>query len=330
MENIIVFGTGSAANEFVKLVDNNKVTIIAFVNSDKGVKSFCGKDVIAPEDVKDYDYDYIVVASGYVNKITELLLETGVRQERIVSYIYDDAQTYQDILENTNGYLDKIYNRGKVMEWVRENRRIPMIYPATLWRDQNLLPDFYKDFVREQTVSLVSSIISEREVGGAIAELGVFRGDFTIVLNKVFHGRKLYLFDTFEGFVSEDVERDTAINNESGEIGKFKDTSVEYVLDRLDERNHVIVKKGYFPETFDLQDETFAFVSIDLNLYDPVKKALELFYQRMESGGYILVSDYLAPFYEGTKKAVDDWSSETGVIFVPVADFYGSVLIVKE
>lgn len=330
MENIIVFGTGSAANEFVQLVDENKVRIIAFVNSDVTVKSFCERNVILPEAVNEYEYDYIVIASGYVNKITEILLKAGIREEKIVSYIYDDAQTYSDIVKNTNVYLDKRYHRGKVMGWVKENRRIPAIYPSTLWKDQCLLSYFYKDFVREQTLSLIGGIIKEQGIGGQVVELGVFRGDFTIVLNNAFQGRKLYLFDTFEGFNAQDVKEDAAINNEAGELGKFKDTSVEYVLGRLDGRNQVIVKKGYFPETFDLQDESFAFVSIDLNLYDPVKRALELFYPRMIRGGYILVSDYLAPFYEGTKKAVDDWSQETGVKFVPVADFYGSVLIVKE
>lgn len=330
MEKIIVFGTGSAANEFVELIDHDKVKIIAFINSDESVKSFCGYDVIIPETVKDYEYDYIVIASGYVHKITEVLLHVGVKEEKIVSYIYDDAKTYQGILNNINIYLDKMYNRGKVSNWMKDTRKIPMIYPATLWKDQCILSDFYKDFVREQTMSLVSNVICENEVRGAIAELGVFRGDFTIIMDRVFQRRKLYLFDTFEGFVVRDVEADAAINNETGELGKFKDTSVEFVLSRLSGGNEVIVKKGYFPDTFDLSEEMFAFVSIDLNLYDPVKSALELFYPRMEKGGYILVSDYLAPFYEGTKKAVDDWSGETGVKFVPVADFYGSVLIVKE
>ncbi len=330
MEQILVFGTGSVADEFEKLIDCNKVKIIAFINSDDRIKSFCGYDVITPYAVKDYEYDYIVIASGYVHKIMKVLLQIGVKEEKIISYIYDEAKTYQDIFDNINIYLDKTYNRGKVKSWTKDNRKIPMIYPATLWKDECILSDFYKDFVREQTVSLVGNVICQNEVGGAVAELGVFRGDFTIIMDRVFQGRKLYLFDTFEGFMIQDVEADVTIHNETGELGKFKDTSVEFVLSRLSGSNEVIVKKGYFPDTFDLFGENFAFVSIDLNLYDPVKRALELFYPRMQKGGYILVSDYLAPFYEGTKKAVDEWSRETGVKFVPVADFYGSVLIVKE
>lgn len=330
MENIIVFGTGSVAGEFAELVDESKVRIIAFINSDERVTSFCRKSVIPPETVNEYEYDYIVIASGYVNKITEVLLEAGVREDKIVSYIYDDASTYRDIVKNTDEYLNCRYRRGKVEEWVEENRKLPRIYPATLWKDECLLPCFYKDFVREQTLFLIGNIIKEHNTGGGIAELGVFRGDFTVIINQVFQGRKLYLFDTFDGFSERDVKEDQTVSNETGELGKFKDTSVGFVLERLEKRNEVIVKKGYFPETFDLSGETFAFVSIDLNLYDPVKKALELFWPRMEKGGYLLVSDYLAPFYEGTKEAVDDWSRETGVAFTPVADFYGSILIVKE
>ena len=40
----------------------------------------------------------------------------------------------------------------------------------------------------------------------SVAEGGVFRGDFAKYINKVFPDSKLYLFDTFEGFDSRDVD----------------------------------------------------------------------------------------------------------------------------
>lgn len=330
MEHIIVFGTGSVANDFLQSVDSNKVEIIAFVNSDTCMNKFFQYDVIPLSAIKDYRYDCIVIASGYVRRITEMLLSVGVEEDDIVSYIYDDTEIYQEMFNNMNQYLNKKYYRRRVENWLKDTRRLPQIYPAVFWKDDCTLSRFYKDFVREQTVTLIGHIINEKSVEGAIAELGVFRGDFTIILDHVFQQRRLYLFDTFEGFNMDDVESDSVINNEIGELEKFKDTSVDFVLKRLSDENEVIVKEGYFPDTFDLEEERFAFVSIDLNLYDPVRSALELLYPRMEQGGYILVSDYLAPFYGGTKKAVDDWSRESGVKFIPVADFYGSILIVKE
>jgi hypothetical protein len=41
---------------------------------------------------------------------------------------------------------------------------------------------------------------------GSVAECGVFRGHFASHLNVCFSGRKLYLFDTFEGFHTRDIE----------------------------------------------------------------------------------------------------------------------------
>lgn len=52
-------------------------------------------------------------------------------------------------------------------------------------------------------------------VSGACAELGVFRGDTAAIINKVFSDRKLYLFDTFEGFDKNDIklEQDNKYSN---------------------------------------------------------------------------------------------------------------------
>lgn len=79
-----------------------------------------------------------------------------------------------------------------------------------------------------------------------------------------------------------------------------------------------------------MKNQKFVFVSIDFNLYEPVKEALEIFWNSLEKGGIILVSDYSAPFYEGTKVAVDEWCKKNNKIPIPIPDYYGSVLIVKE
>ena len=71
-------------------------------------------------------------------------------------------------------------------------------------------------------------------------------------------------------------------------------------------------------------------MSVDLNLYKPVYDALEKFYPLLSEGGYILVSDYYAPFYSGTKDAVDEFCKKFHKTLIPVSDFYGSALIIKE
>ena len=43
---------------------------------------------------------------------------------------------------------------------------------------------------------------------GECAEAGVFEGDFAKWINQYFPDRKLYLFDTFEGFDMRDIEKE--------------------------------------------------------------------------------------------------------------------------
>ena len=50
--------------------------------------------------------------------------------------------------------------------------------------------------------------IREMNIKGCVAECGVYMGDFSYYINKYFPKRKMYLFDTFEGFEIKDVEKD--------------------------------------------------------------------------------------------------------------------------
>lgn len=92
-------------------------------------------------------------------------------------------------------------------------------------------------------------ILKERNVQGAVAELGVYRGDFAKEMNRVFPERDLYLYDTFDGFPSEDflfeIDNGLILND----VGRFKDTSVDYVLSRMPNKERCIIRKGYFPES---------------------------------------------------------------------------------
>src|SRR3954469_19259810 len=68
------------------------------------------------------------------------------------------------------------------------------------------------DYVRYSTLGLCYEEISENNVAGNVAELGVYKGDFSKRLNQLFPDKKLYLFDTFSGF----DERDISIEHNKG------------------------------------------------------------------------------------------------------------------
>lgn len=330
-EKILIFGTGSVSEYIYSKLDIEKVCILGFVRSTVLCdESFHGLPVFSTNKLNQIDFDFILIGSGYVNKIKGDLINSNIHEEKIVSFIFDDSECFNDIKDVISTHLNVKYNRDKLNSWLKNNENVPLIYPSVLWKDDISIKHIEKDFVREQTVKLISDQICSKSIPGEVAELGVFRGDFTVVINSCFPKKKLYLYDTFEGFSQTDLSIDSTVDNKIGEACKFKDTSVELVLNRLNHSSDIIVKKGYFPDSFSESNEKFCFVSVDLNLYKPVYDALEKFYPLLSEGGYILVSDYYAPFYSGTKDAVDEFCKKFHKTLIPVSDFYGSALIIKE
>jgi O-methyltransferase len=188
---------------------------------------------------------------------------------------------------------------------------------------------FHYDIIRSSSLELVAYEIYDKKLVGNVAELGVYRGEFSKLINKAFPDRKLYLFDTFEGFSEKDVAKETS-QGFSKKQHDFSKTSEELVLKRMKFRENCIIKKGYFPETANGLEEKFVFVSIDVDLYEPIiYEGLKYFYTRLVNGGYIFVHDYNEKEYIGTKAAVKKFCGETGIPFFPLSDINGSAIIMK-
>ena len=186
----------------------------------------------------------------------------------------------------------------------------------------------YLDYIRLSTLELVSNQIESSNLSGAVAELGVYKGKFSRYINQYFPNRKLYLFDTFKGFDEADIKTEQSNNFSHGDQD-FSNTSVKNVLAIMPHPNQCIIKEGFFPETAKGLEETFAFVSIDTDLYDPIYNGLQYFYPRLVKGGYIFVHDFNNDAYLGAKQAVIKFCSENNISFVPLPDSCGSAIITK-
>lgn len=160
-------------------------------------------------------------------------------------------------------------------------------------------------FVRD-----IAKVFNERGIEGAIAEVGVFQGEFAKILNTYFPERKLYLFDTFEGFVQTDINIECEMSLSDAKPYRFNETSSELVLKKMIEPSNCIIKKGYFPDTTEGINESFCFVNLDVDLYLPTYNGLEWFSIRMVPGGVIIIHDYFSTEYRGIRKAVSDFLSK--------------------
>lgn len=160
----------------------------------------------------------------------------------------------------------------------------------------------------------------KEKINGSAAEAGVYRGEFAKHINRCFYDRKCYLFDTFEGFTDYDIQKEQARSLTFA--NHLKKVSAEETMAKMPVKDNIVMRIGRFPETAFGIDEKFAFVSLDMDLYEPTLAGLRFFYPLMSDGGVILVHDYFNRAYPGIEKSVDDFEQELGTRLhkMPIGD----------
>ena len=153
---------------------------------------------------------------------------------------------------------------------------------------------------RDRFRSLV--VLLRRAPAGCVAECGCFRGLSSYILTHYARGR-YRVFDSFEG-LSEPGPEDE--KHSSSWKGNFA-CGLEKVREILPK--HVEFFKGWIPQCFPQDEQTYAFVHIDVDLYQPTKDSLLYFWPRMVQKGIIVCDDYN---WKGARQAVDEFCQETG------------------
>ncbi len=209
---------------------------------------------------------------------------------------------------------------------VRFGRHPEMAQLSEKWIKYNITNNA-GDLPRLYALVLNTKQVVEENIAGDIAELGVFRGNSAAILAHYarISGRKLLLFDTFEGFDRRDL-----VGRDKSRAVSFANTSLDVVRDVVGDEAVQFVQ-GRFPESIppDLETSRFCLVHIDCDLYEPSKAGLEFFYPRLSPGGLMIVHDYANPCWVGIKDAVDEFCRnipERPVIF---GDKSGTAMIRK-
>lgn len=320
---VIIFGTGSAAKDFLSMVSvTTQIIAMSDNDNEKHGTSFEGVEIVPPHAIHSLDFDYVVITARSVDPIRSALIGHGVAAEKIVAYY-----------PSYSGELHALANRDIAILNDHLGLNLAPVGLATMYLEPTIdverADDGPVDFVRNKAFHLAARQIADRGIQGAVAELGVYKGDQARLINRLFPDRPLYLFDTFSGFSDKDLGSEGNHNFSSAVVGDFVDTSVDLVLGKLPHPDQAKIFAGFFPETAEGIEERFAFVSLDVDLYDPTRAGLDWFYDRLNPGGYIFVHDYNNRRYLGVRNAVDAFIQSTGACFVPLPDFAGSVIIAK-
>ncbi len=185
----------------------------------------------------------------------------------------------------------------------------------------------HSDNPRVAALSIAAREIYKNSVRGNVAEAGVYKGEFAKFINVLFPYRQIYLFDPFEGFRKEDITDKDAFSED--DINRWywtkSDTSEKIVMNNLRYPNNAIIRRGYVPESLEGVDDSFAFVSLDMDLYYPTYEALKFFWPMMSPGGYIFVHD--VDNLEGCGKAVREFCKENGTGYVCLNDCISAAIV---
>lgn len=185
-------------------------------------------------------------------------------------------------------------------------------------------------FQRFQTrLNLVQYFLATLSVPGARAECGVYRGATALLLCHAwrsrqadFGGNDFYLIDSFAGTSASSEHDLIPVRGDDGTTrmepffpaGKT-DTSPELVRGFFGDFPNVQICAGWIPQVFaTLPERDWAFVHLDLSLYEPTLAALEYFYPRLGKGGVILCDGSI--FCPGAEKAWDQFCTRHDIAHV--------------
>ena len=190
--------------------------------------------------------------------------------------------------------------------------------------------------------------LKHKKIHGDYVECGVWKGGNILLLKKFLetedeNHRNIYAYDTFEGMTSPD-ENDFEIGNNNFaskllEKDKSKKTNVwgicsleevkKNISKHVKNLNNINFIKGPVENTLNERKnipEKISLLRLDTDWYQSTKKELEVLYQKVASGGVIIIDDY--GHWGGSKKAVDEFFSNK-FVWMHYVD-YACRLIIKE
>lgn len=164
---------------------------------------------------------------------------------------------------------------------------------------------------------------------GDFVECGVNRGAQSLAMMEYINfgemrDRKFYLVDTYRGLVAEQI------TEEERRAGRREGTYAEcyeVVCQTFARFPNVRIVRGVVPEVLpEVAAEKVCYLSLDMNLAEPEIAAAEFFWERMVSGGVILLDDYGWIGHAAQKRAFDDFAARKNVPLLSLPTGQGLIM----
>jgi O-methyltransferase len=159
----------------------------------------------------------------------------------------------------------------------------------------------------------LQSVIT-RGITGDMVEFGCFVGTTSVHLQKLGQGRKLWLYDSFEGLPVKRPEDISPVGEQfkAGELHATKAQLIKNFKSQGVSLPHI--KKAWFSDLTpaDVPNE-IALAFLDGDYYDSIMDPLKLIWPRLSKGATVIVDDYMNEALPGARKAVDEWCNKHNI-----------------
>jgi hypothetical protein len=144
-------------------------------------------------------------------------------------------------------------------------------------------------------------------LSGDFVECGVFRGFKSFFLCKYFQfenmKRKFWLYDTFAGLAEKYSDGSPVTAEEHNKANLF-----EFVTERFSPYENVNIVQGMVPDSFEINvPEKVVFLHLDMNSYQAEIGALEVLWNKIPTGGIVILDDYGFYDFKAQKEHEDAW-----------------------
>lgn len=200
------------------------------------------------------------------------------------------------------------------------------LYFRCLERTKTMVTPF-AIFQRFQTrYDLLRYFLATLHIPGGRVECGAYRGATALLLCHAwrsqqpdFKGGGFYLVDSFSGTSTSTVHDLIPMRDERGETrmspffpARKTDVTAEGVRGYFSDFPDAQICAGWIPEVLQkLPEQSWAYVHLDLTLYEATLAALRYFYSRLAKGGVIICDG--SAFCPGVQQAVDEFSEAENI-----------------
>lgn len=338
MKKIIIWGAGGRSAYYLEnhYFDENK--IVCFVDSDPTKQDYMGCPVYTPSALCSMlkSVDYLVICSKDYLEILKQCIRLKLDWDKIVLTDNRGEALCKEGFERLKEVSHSLYKNLNICKYIHTKRNEYDLIDEVMRISRGRYADeeYIDEYFRFRTFELLAAELKRKNVRGAVAELGVFKGVFSVLINDIFEDRKIYLFDTFEGFDEKEAEYELKSGRcDETFIEAHKQSGEETVKKNLLHPEQAVVCKGYFPASIPsyVYNEHFAFASIDVDFEESTYQGIKFFYPRLSEGGALFIHDYHTSYLEGVEIAIRRYEKDMDVELrcVPIADRAGTLIVLK-